>query len=98
VLEDEELQRSDPFVEHREGGGDGERHGEERHQRKQRGVSQAAGGLGDALFAKARHQREEELPGGAQLLHQSFYHTGSPCPASCSPPTCSATCAAPSPR
>src|SRR5262249_14976386 len=75
VLEDEKLQRAEPLVEHRERGRDAQRHGEERHEREQRRVGEAAGGLGAALFPEARHQCEDEFPGGAQLLHRCSNHT-----------------------
>ena len=58
VVQDEELQRGGPLVEDRKGGRHGERHREQRHERKQRGVSEAARRLRDALFAEAVDERD----------------------------------------
>src|SRR6266513_3134082 len=85
VLEDEELQRVDRFIERRERGGDGERRGEQGDQREQRGVSEAARGLQAALLVEAACDGVKEIDRGAPpiLLHYPFiiarWRTSSSC-------------------
>ena len=80
VLEDELLQRVDRLVEHRERGRDGERHREERHERKQRGVSEAARSLEAALFVEAPEHRQAEVPEAppGAFLHYPNHSDGDP--------------------
>src|SRR5207302_10472974 len=64
VLEDEELQRLNGVIEHRESSGGRERRSEQRDQREQRGVSQAARGLQAALLVEAARDGMEEIDRG----------------------------------
>src|SRR5688572_12556372 len=74
VLHQEELQRADGLVEHRERRRHRERHGKERHEREQRGVGQAASGLQPALLVEAPEHGEAEIVQAAPdvLVHYPF--------------------------